>query len=438
MSPSIISRLVPPAGVALDCARMRRIFFNRALNQCQAIEALKQAPHQRRAGRAARLILFLTVFIDLLGFGIVIPLLPMFASRLGDFGASASGAILAVYSLAQLSARRSWGASPIASDAVRSSCWGCSARPSGYLDLRIRRIVLLAARCRARCTARAPRRSRPRRPTSPTPPTKSNRARGMGMIGAAFGLGFVLGPAIGGLLGQRFAHPGILRRALTFANLIFAAALPESHLPEPGARLDLCPEHRAAAAHCRASSSAIICAAVLDRVSDHLRAGGVRDDLCDDDSRGLRLRRLRRRRVARVRRADAGAGAGIPARQNREPIRRAAAAAVGCSRCARRDGAARPFHSHGALLAMLALVSLGYGFASPSIASLISKHRARSAGRSAGHQSVGDVAGADLSGPSRAGSPINAGTRGALCRRRRRGLYLRCGNQRNRCPPSGP
>ena len=69
---------------------------------------------------------------------------------------------------------------------------------------------------------------------------ESNRARGMGMIGAAFGLGFVIGPAIGGLLGRNDLRiPGFFAAALTFANLIFAAMrLPESHQPEPGARID--------------------------------------------------------------------------------------------------------------------------------------------------------------------------------------------------------
>jgi MFS family permease len=62
----------------------------------------------------------------------------------------------------------------------------------------------------------------------------------MGMIGAAFGLGFVIGPAIGGLLGRNDLRiPGFFAAALTFANLLFAAMrLPESHPPEPGARID--------------------------------------------------------------------------------------------------------------------------------------------------------------------------------------------------------
>src|SRR5438552_4689188 len=61
--------------------------------------------------------------------------------------------------------------------------------------------------------------------------TAENRARGMGMIGAAFGLGFVLGPAIAGIVSKHFglAAPFWLASGLAVVNLISAAAL----LPEP-------------------------------------------------------------------------------------------------------------------------------------------------------------------------------------------------------------
>ena len=68
-----------------------------------------------------------------------------------------------------------------------------------------------------------------------TPPEK--RAGAFGMIGAAFGLGFVLGPAIGGLCGQVNPRlPFWVAGALCLANGIYGAiVLPES----------LAPEHRA-------------------------------------------------------------------------------------------------------------------------------------------------------------------------------------------------
>ncbi|HEY6395252.1 MAG TPA: MFS transporter, partial [Candidatus Binataceae bacterium] len=70
--------------------------------------------------------------------------------------------------------------------------------------------------------------------------TEEKRAQGMGLIGAAFGLGFVLGPAIGGLLGHSSLHaPVFFASALTLANFIFAwTSLPESHQPDPDIHLD--------------------------------------------------------------------------------------------------------------------------------------------------------------------------------------------------------
>ena len=66
-----------------------------------SIETVKQAPTSAQPPAASRLILFLTVFIDLLGFGIVIPFLPMFAHRMG-VGAVGVGLLLSIYSLMQL------------------------------------------------------------------------------------------------------------------------------------------------------------------------------------------------------------------------------------------------------------------------------------------------------------------------------------------------
>jgi MFS transporter, DHA1 family, tetracycline resistance protein len=63
--------------------------------------------------------------------------------------------------------------------------------------------------------------------------TPQGRARGMGIIGAAFGLGFVLGPAIGGALsGWSVAAPGYAAAALAAVNGVAAFLL----LPEPSER----------------------------------------------------------------------------------------------------------------------------------------------------------------------------------------------------------
>jgi len=193
-----------------------------------SVETVERAPVDQPR-RSPLLVLFLTVFIDLLGFGIVIPFLPIYAQRL-NVGAASVGLLLSAYSLMQF----------ICAPILGRISDGVGRRPVimlgllgsslsyviyGYADsfatLLISRVVHGA--CAATIsTAMA---------YVADTTSEDKRAHGMGMIGAAFGLGFVLGPAIGGLLGHSSLRtPVFAAAALTFANLIFAAvALPESH-----------------------------------------------------------------------------------------------------------------------------------------------------------------------------------------------------------------
>jgi DHA1 family tetracycline resistance protein-like MFS transporter len=68
---------------------------------------------------------------------------------------------------------------------------------------------------------------------------EKNRARGMGMFGAAFGIGFILGPALGGMLSQfGFAVPAFVAAGLAFINLLTVYFwLPESLTAERRAEL---------------------------------------------------------------------------------------------------------------------------------------------------------------------------------------------------------
>jgi len=71
--------------------------------------------------------------------------------------------------------------------------------------------------------------------------TNENRAAGLGLIGASFGLGFIFGPALGGLLsvGGNYARPAFLAAGLAAFNLIGALIwLPESLPPEKRAAPD--------------------------------------------------------------------------------------------------------------------------------------------------------------------------------------------------------
>lgn len=142
--------------------------------------------------------IFLTVFIYLLGFGIVIPILPLLSR---DFGADAvqTGLLLSVYSLMQFMFAPFWGR---VSDRFgrRPVLLGCLLGEGlTYILFAISRDLptLFIARALAGffgasiSTASAA-------ISDITPPNE--RSKGMALIGAAFGLGFVFGPALGGLL----------------------------------------------------------------------------------------------------------------------------------------------------------------------------------------------------------------------------------------------
>lgn len=203
----------------------------------RAVEPLANNPPAAGSDRRSLTILFATVFVDLLGFGIVIPFLPMYVERLG-VGAFAIGLILSSYSLMQflvapvlgrISDRV--GRRPI----IMLGLLGSSLSYFIYGFAYSLPILLISRAIHGACAATV---STAQAYVADTT-TERERAHGMGMIGAAFGLGFVLGPALGGLLGRSGLRvPVFFAGALTFANLIFAAfALPESHRPTGAVRL---------------------------------------------------------------------------------------------------------------------------------------------------------------------------------------------------------
>jgi MFS transporter, DHA1 family, tetracycline resistance protein len=181
--------------------------------------------------------LFLIVFVDLIGFGLVIPLLPFYAVR---FGASPQQVtlLLSIYSLMQLFAAPLWGR---LSDRVgRRSVLMASMAASVLAYLWIGRSsqlwMLFAARALAGACAGNIAAAQAYIADVTTP---ENRAKGMGLIGAAFGLGFIFGPALGGFLaGNDPATANLEAPAWLAAGLSFLALsgvlflLPESLTPE--------------------------------------------------------------------------------------------------------------------------------------------------------------------------------------------------------------
>jgi multidrug resistance protein len=183
-------------------------------------------------GRSPLAIVFVTVFLDLVGFGIVIPLLPLYAQRFGA-GPVTVAWLLAVYSLMQFLFAPWWGR---VSDRVGRRpilLLGLFGSAAGYLafGLASSLTVLFAARA-LNGFAGANVGVAQAYVADVTRPEE--RARGMGMIGAAFGLGFIFGPAIGGLLSRYgTAAPFFGAAAVTLANALLATVrLPESLPPE--------------------------------------------------------------------------------------------------------------------------------------------------------------------------------------------------------------
>ena len=163
-------------------------------------------------------VLFLIVFVDLVGFGIVIPLLPYYAEHFGA-GPELVTMVMASYSLAQLVTAPLWGR---LSDRIgRRPVLMTSMAGSvvSYLVLAVAPSLLVLFLARIAAGAMAGNIAAAQAYVADvTPPER--RAQGMGVIGAAFGLGFILGPAIGGVLaGHDPAAVDFVAPALTAAVL---------------------------------------------------------------------------------------------------------------------------------------------------------------------------------------------------------------------------
>ncbi|HLQ66284.1 MAG TPA: MFS transporter [Candidatus Limnocylindrales bacterium] len=196
-------------------------------------------------GAGSRAVLFFTVFIHLLGFGIIIPLLPYYAEHFGASGLTV-GLLGTSFSLAQFLFAPLWGR---LSDRIgrRPVLLGSLILTGvSYLVFAVAGSlpVLFVSRIFAGIAGATLSTAQAYIADTTTP---ENRTRGMGLIGAAFGMGFIFGPAMGGVLSRwGFSVPAYAAAGLAAAAFLFAVArLPES-LPR---------EEREAASRRRARAS---------------------------------------------------------------------------------------------------------------------------------------------------------------------------------------
>lgn len=165
------------------------------------------------------LTIFLVVFIDLLGFGIILPLLPYIAEK---YLASPFqiGMLTATYSFFQLIASPILGRLSDRYGRKKLLIISQLGSAVGYLILGLAGNLPLLFLSRIIDGATGGNISIAQAYIADVT-TKENRARGMGMIGAAFGLGFIFGPAIGGFL-SRFSYsaPAYFATAISLLTVL--------------------------------------------------------------------------------------------------------------------------------------------------------------------------------------------------------------------------
>jgi len=169
----------------------------------------------------------MTIFIDITGFGMIIPLLPFYAESF-QAGSAALGVLLASFSLMQFifspilgRISDNVGRKPVLIISILTSAasFVLFAVADSFFILLLSRIVAGLATETAVAQAYIA-----------DITSKGERASGIGKVGAAHGAGFIIGPAIGGFLSvYGFSAPGFAAVFLTLLNLLFVLFfLPES------------------------------------------------------------------------------------------------------------------------------------------------------------------------------------------------------------------
>ena len=185
--------------------------------------------------KSALTVLFLTMFLVMLGFGVILPHLAYYAEELGA-SATQIGFLIGIYSAMQLILAPMWGrlsdqygrrpvilmglvgnaGALVLFGAAKSLLWLFIARGlAGVFSAAILPTVMAYV---ADVT------------------TEEDRGKGMGLMGAAMGLGFIFGPGIGGIIGSHnlpfFLAGGLSLATFCFALLLLPESLKLTELPD--------------------------------------------------------------------------------------------------------------------------------------------------------------------------------------------------------------
>lgn len=174
-------------------------------------------------------VLFAAVLIDMLGFGIVMPVLPFYATELSATPLEVT-LIIASFSAMQLAAAPLWGRVSDRRGRRPLIIAGLFASAVSYLIFGLAHSVAVLLLSRMAAGAAGGTVSVAQAYIADTT-TAEDRAHGLGLLGAASGLGVMLGPALGGFVSSwgGLAAPGFVAAGLCGLNGVAAAVLlPES------------------------------------------------------------------------------------------------------------------------------------------------------------------------------------------------------------------
>src|SRR5712672_3113857 len=174
------------------------------------------------------LIIFLTIFVNLVGFGIIIPLLPFYAET---FGASplVIGLLFAVFSLCQLLAAPALGDLSDRYGRRPILIFSLAGTVVSFVMLAVAHSIVMLFAARIVDGLSGGNISTARAYVADVTAPK-DRAKAYGLIGAAFGLGFILGPALSGILSKiSYTAPIWAAAAITLVATVMAWGwLPET------------------------------------------------------------------------------------------------------------------------------------------------------------------------------------------------------------------